>query len=1041
MNPPKWYNIAKFSLENESRRGGAVKGSRFAHEKNPKKKRDQVGKPPGDMGDLHRIDVREKHARVTPAEDPVEMNSATRQLNEVKRKNAARHLAVPKHARAPWYQRMRWPKGEGRPREPGPGSADLPQHTTPHSTPEEASGSASPGIDAPKKPEKGHRPGEKEAAPEKQDWQSFGPLPEKGQTLPSKGPAKSAPEFSGEGGASKRSTDSRRTPADPQRASAEPPPLRSVTEVNALYKDREADGQNAGAASAPGVPPEKALSPEILRDLAAREKRNRQLAEEIAAGMARRMAQQTQGADQFRDHLSRSSGALEERTPWSPEYYQDSRLPPIRLPSSRVPGVHLPRHLHPGSGKNPKALGDGKASMESPVLGTEKSPTRGSLTQIVEGMIVREGESPDFGTGKTEAGQPTGGPSETGGPGALPPSQGENGPVLGTVSTVSPGKLPPEEGSGTALPEDGAGTVLSGDGAPGETPPDASGDSGELRSGALMRFVRTQFERLKAWLIPLSKEGEPPRSMGDASRARYLEQQRRAKEGPSEAPALGSGRETAGSAEALPEPGEPAERPAGVVLMGAPGDRDPEETHGGILSTEAPSRAGSGQGTGGEGTSGEGDGSDGQPPSAKDGAEEDREAGAATGRFLRKLWGKEGAAEPRPPVDPVLLGKAMYRIGIALVSVMLGLSLWLGREAYTLAGLQTWFQLEFTGRGIGDGYPLSIKGHTIEEQNFDHVGMDAVSLTNTALTGYNVSGKELYTLQHSFSTPEMKRAGTKLILFDVEGTGYFVAENGKKTLEGSISSGILTGGISQSGVFAIAREDGSYASSLVVYTAQGEEKYHYNLASQYITAVAVNPEGTHGVICSIGVREGMLRSAITVLDFNRESPLYEYAIDEDLLIDVMWGENDTVYVVGEYSFYAGDGGKDFSVYDYQGRWLTSYRLEGSRGVICLSDYEFAGESHLLSFHGTGAPLRIPLSGHGDSISGYGSALGVLYDGKLGLYDADSGALLGTLSGYHDVKSIAMASERSAYLLGIGSIRFGVLGYGQEAPENGTQPPE
>ena len=117
--------------------------------------------------------------------------------------------------------------------------------------------------------------------------------------------------------------------------------------------------------------------------------------------------------------------------------------------------------------------------------------------------------------------------------------------------------------------------------------------------------------------------------------------------------------------------------------------------------------------------------------------------------------------------DQEKLSKAVYRIGISLLVVMIGLSIWMGRETYTLSGLQSWYQLQFTGPGLGNGYPVSIKGYNVAPKNFIHQGSRLAILSDTALTVYNQTGKEQYTVRHSFESPAMNRMGSKYILYDI----------------------------------------------------------------------------------------------------------------------------------------------------------------------------------------------------------------------------------------------------------------------------------
>ena len=386
----------------------------------------------------------------------------------------------------------------------------------------------------------------------------------------------------------------------------------------------------------------------------------------------------------------------------------------------------------------------------------------------------------------------------------------------------------------------------------------------------------------------------------------------------------------------------------------------------------------------------------------------------------------DGGESVRDRMDPTLLAKAMYRISIVLLLLMISLSLWLGRDSYTLSGLQTWFELEFTGSNIGDGFPLIIKGHDVTEQNFTHVGTHAAALSNTAMTSYNKSGKELYTLRHSFEHPGMKRMGEQFVIYDIGGTGYIAGEGGRQKAEGVLPQEVFTGAVSGSGVYALAHAKDGYASGITVFAENGTEKYTYSFSNQYVTALAINSDGSKGVVCGIGTEGGIMQSWITILDFNQSNILYEHRIVDNMLLDVYWGENDVIYALGDEGFFWSSDGKELNSYDFEGKWLTPYQMENSCAFISVSSYEHAGDSTVLCFDGSADPLAIPLPDHADSISSFGGAIGILYNGRVGFFDRDTGLLLGEVPGNDDIKSIALASERSAYTLAISEIRYVVL---------------
>ena len=374
-------------------------------------------------------------------------------------------------------------------------------------------------------------------------------------------------------------------------------------------------------------------------------------------------------------------------------------------------------------------------------------------------------------------------------------------------------------------------------------------------------------------------------------------------------------------------------------------------------------------------------------------------------------------------IDPALVAKATYRIGVSLLVIMIALSLWLGRDSYTFGGLQSWFQIQFTGTGMGDGFPIKIKGHAAANGNFTHIGSNAALLTNTALTVYNQSGKEQYTVRHNFENPDMNSSGGKFILYDTGGNDYIIQDN-SKTLRTVISKeDIFSGAISYSGVYGLAVSRAGYASGVDIYTNSGSLKHTYSFADQYITSIAISADGTHGVTCGVTSIAGVIHSTISVFDFNYKDPIYTHEYEDNMLIDVYWGDNDVIYAVGDNGFLWSPGGESFDEYIYGNQWLTSYRLEGNRAMLSISGYEHSGESTLLCFSSSSPPLEIPIADHGKSISTFGNMTAVLLGEKIQFFDSSTGKLMGESDGNYDAKSITLSNERSAFTLSLSEIKY------------------
>lgn len=367
--------------------------------------------------------------------------------------------------------------------------------------------------------------------------------------------------------------------------------------------------------------------------------------------------------------------------------------------------------------------------------------------------------------------------------------------------------------------------------------------------------------------------------------------------------------------------------------------------------------------------------------------------------------------------------KAFYRVAVVLLVAVLGLAVWVNRDSLTPQNIWDWLQLQVTGDGTGDGYPVAITGSSVTEGNFLSEGGNAVALSDTSLTISDASGKEIVSLRHSFNQPILKADSGQYLLYNQDSTGYAVVSGTETKLERSAAKDILVGTICQSGRFALATQGEKGATDLTVYLANGEEQFDYSFAQDYVTAVALNPEGTWAMVCSARSQGGELVSKITVFDLNQANPVAEYETRDNLLLDAYWGDNGVLYAVGDSSLVRAKASDlSFSEYSYDGRTPTALRFANGQVYLSISSYAHAGSCTLLVFRGMDDPVEIQVEERVQVLSVYGGTVGALVNQQLILYDSSTGNELARADAGSDAKSIALANESTAYVLGVSEIR-------------------
>ena len=186
-------------------------------------------------------------------------------------------------------------------------------------------------------------------------------------------------------------------------------------------------------------------------------------------------------------------------------------------------------------------------------------------------------------------------------------------------------------------------------------------------------------------------------------------------------------------------------------------------------------------------------------------------------------YGEEAAGEEQKKARQV--PKALYRVAVVLLVLVLGLAIWVNRGNLTPQNICNWIQVQITGTGEGDGYPVAITGSSVSEGNFLSAEGNAVALSDTALTILGPSGQELFSQRHSYNQPILKAASGQYLLYNQNSTGYMVVSGTQLHLESSTEQDILAGAIAPNGRFALATQGADGATDVNVYLATGEEQF------------------------------------------------------------------------------------------------------------------------------------------------------------------------------------------------------------------------
>lgn len=367
----------------------------------------------------------------------------------------------------------------------------------------------------------------------------------------------------------------------------------------------------------------------------------------------------------------------------------------------------------------------------------------------------------------------------------------------------------------------------------------------------------------------------------------------------------------------------------------------------------------------------------------------------------------------------------VYRIVLILFLCVAGTLGWMNRDNLAPANVVEWAQARIVGMGVGDGFPHSIAGTSVQPQNFLSEDKNICFVSDTSLTVLNSTAKELVSRQHSFSDPILRLNGGRMLIYNLGGRGCQLESLNRTVQKISLKENLIAGALSRQGEYALITEADGYRGELTAYTADGREQFHYWFSDYYPTAVALNPDGSAAVVTGVNTENGVIKSAVYLLNLNSSKAQKPLVVEDgNMLFDVCWNGDSAVAAFGDQSAVLIDASsRSKTEYSYGGKLLTAYCASADLTVLALSSYEGSSDSGLVILNRSGEKILSPsLQGTIRSVSVFGSAAAALCGSKVCFYTTSPAGPAGTCDAGDDAKAIALRDETSAYLLGVSEIR-------------------
>lgn len=262
---------------------------------------------------------------------------------------------------------------------------------------------------------------------------------------------------------------------------------------------------------------------------------------------------------------------------------------------------------------------------------------------------------------------------------------------------------------------------------------------------------------------------------------------------------------------------------------------------------------------------------------------------------------------------------------------------------------------------LGSGsYPVSVYGSDI----FDVSPKNSYyfMLTDSRLSAYNNSGKEVLSIAHGYANPYLCSSETRALVFDQGGTELSVYNLKNQTNTLVTEEKIINADIARNGTYAVVTQSESYASTVTVYNKNSKAIFTWNSATDIVSSVTVSPNGKEIAVGTLSVQNGQYKCKILILDFESANAKFTTDLGDNIpvLLDsnnigisvisekaynfIRWNNNERNEIKSEYTVdkYRKSGNRMLLVLNHEGNKSENIiMLLGAKGNK-IAEFKFDG---------------------------------------------------------------------------------------------------
>ena len=276
---------------------------------------------------------------------------------------------------------------------------------------------------------------------------------------------------------------------------------------------------------------------------------------------------------------------------------------------------------------------------------------------------------------------------------------------------------------------------------------------------------------------------------------------------------------------------------------------------------------------------------------------------------------------------------------------VLGIAAWFflfGNDVFSFSGIKQYFSEVFTG-SAADGV-AELNGTSVKDVHI--LGSDMLVLSDVGAMLMSKSGGESLAVQHGCTDPAISSSGNRFIIFDRGGNRFEVYNKLGLRHEGVTEYPIIDAAIASDGQYVLITGSKSYHNEVHYYNVEGEEKYTWYSAENYVYKAAVKSNGKSFAVLGMNTDSGEIYSYAFIFDPSSKAEPIKVEVGGNICYTLSYKGSDLTVIGKTAAYCVSLSGEIKNSYEYGEKELKGYTDMGKRSVLVFSKYG-VGREHTL----------------------------------------------------------------------------------------------